>query len=170
MTVYRLVTATERTYNTLMDNHLTAYVMVGAPGAGKSTYAKKLAETENAVIISGDDVRRELYGDSSVQGSWVQIWDRIEELVSGSCGLSVILDGTHYRKDYREEAISLLRSFGYLRIEAVVINPSLATCLARNFQRKRHVPDYVIKEMHEKLQTSLKTIDHEDFDRINYVL
>ncbi len=170
MTVCRLVTATERTYNTLMDNHLTAYVMVGAPGAGKSTYAKKLAETENAVIISGDDVRRELYGDSSIQGSWVQIWDRIEELVSASCGLSVILDGTHYRKDYREEAISLLRSYGYLRVEAVVINPSLSTCLSRNSQRKRHVPDYVIKEMHEKLQTSLKTIGNEDFDSINYVL
>jgi predicted kinase len=158
------------TYNTYMEKDLYSYVMVGAPGAGKSTYAKKLAETENAVIISGDDVRQELYGDSSVQGSWIQIWDRIEELVSGSCGMSVILDGTHYRKDYREEAITLLRSFGYLRVEAVVVNPSLPACLARNFQRKRHVPDYVIKEMHEKLQTSLKTIDNEDFDRITYVL
>ncbi len=169
MTVYRLVMATGMTYNTYMEKDLTAYVMVGAPGAGKSTYAKKLAETENAVIVSGDDVRRELYGDASIQGSWVQIWDRIEEYVSGSCGMPVILDGTHYRRDYREEAITLLRSFGYLRVEAVVVNPSLATCLARNFQRKRHVPDYVIKEMHEKLQTSLKTLDHEDFDRINYV-
>ncbi len=63
-----------------------------------------------------------------------------------------------------------MRSFGYDRVEAVVVNPSVATCLARNFQRKdRNVADYVIKEMHEKLQTSLKTIDHEDFDRITYV-
>ena len=147
-----------------------AFVMVGAPGAGKSTYAKKLVETENAVIISGDDVRRELYGSAEIQGNWFEIWDRIEELVSESCGMSVVLDGTHYRKDYREEAVTLLRSYGYECIEAVVVNPTLATCLARNFQRAdRNVPDYVIKEMHDKLQTSLKTIDHEPFDRINYV-
>jgi adenylate kinase family enzyme len=34
-----------------------AFVLVGAPGSGKSTYAAKLAEIEDAVIISGDDVR-----------------------------------------------------------------------------------------------------------------
>lgn len=149
---------------------LTAYVMVGAPGSGKSTYAAKLAQIENAVIISGDDVRTELYGSSSIQGKWHEIWDRIEELVSESCGMPIILEGTHYRKDYREEAITLLRSYGYDRVEAVVVNPTLATCLARNFQRAdRNVPDYVIKEMYTKLQTSLKYIDSEPFDRITYV-
>jgi predicted kinase len=148
-----------------------AYILIGAPGAGKSTYAKKLAETENAVVISGDDVRVELYGSAEIQGNWFEIWDRIDELVSESCGMPVILDNTHYRKDYREEAITLLRSYGYDRVEAVVLNPSLATCLARNFQRAdRNVPDYVIKEMYTKLQTSLKYIDSEPFDRITYVL
>jgi predicted kinase len=149
---------------------MDAYVMVGAPGAGKTTYAKKLAERENAVIISGDDVRAELYGSAEIQGNWVEIWDRIDELVSESCGMPVILDGTHYRTDYRQEAYTLLKSYGYDRVEAVIINPSLATCLARNFQRtERNVPDYVIKDMYTKLQTSLKTIDHEPFDRLNYV-
>jgi predicted kinase len=148
-----------------------AYIMVGAPGAGKSTYAKKLAETENAIIISGDDVRAELYGSAEIQGNWFEIWDRIDELVSEVCGMPIILDGTHYRKDYREEAITLLKSYGYDRVEAVVVNPTLATCLARNFQRAdRNVPDYVIKEMYTKLQTSLKYIDSEPFDRISYVL
>jgi predicted kinase len=153
-----------------MEKDLTAYVMVGAPGAGKTTHATKLAETENAVVISGDDVRFELYGSHSVEGKWHEIWDRIEELVSESCGVPIILDGTHYRKDYREESIALLRSFGYDRVEAVVVNPSVETCIARNFQRHRQVQDYVIRDMHEKLQTSLKTIDNEDFDRITYIL
>jgi len=153
-----------------MENNITAYVMVGAPGSGKSTHAKKLAETENAVIISGDDIRAELYGSAEIQGNWVEIWDRIDELVSESCGVPVILDGTHYRKDYRQEAITLLRSYGFEKVEAVVMDASLATCLARNFQRvERNVPDYIVKEMHEKLQRSLKTILDEDFDRVNYV-
>jgi predicted kinase len=149
----------------------SAFVMVGAPGAGKSTYAAKLAETEDAIIISGDDVRKELFGSADIQGNWFAIWDRIVELVEGYADRNVILDGTHYREDYRAEAITMLRSCGYYSVEAVVVNPSLATCLARNFQRAdRNVPDYVIKEMHEKLQRSLGKIDLEDFDKIHYVL
>jgi predicted kinase len=148
---------------------LTAYVMCGAPGSGKSTYAKKLAQIENAVIISGDDVRTELYGSAEVQGNWTEIWDRIDELVSESCGMNVVLDGTHYKRSYRTEAITLLRSYGYSRVEAVIMDASLATCLARNFKRKRNVPDYVVKEMHTKLQSSLKDIYSEDFDSIHFV-
>jgi predicted kinase len=148
---------------------LTAYVMVGAPGSGKSTYAHKLAETENAVVISGDDVRAELYGSADIQGDWAEIWDRIDTLVSESCGMSVILDGTHCRADYREEAVTLLRSYGYDKIEAVVMDASLATCLARNFQRKRHVPDYVIQQMHSDLKKSMDNMFIEDFNRINFV-
>jgi protein phosphatase len=153
-----------------MGNNLTAYVMCGAPGSGKSTYAKKLAQIENAYIVSGDDIRTELYGSPEIQGNWGEIWNRIDETVSETCGMPIILDGTHHRKDYRQEAITLLRSYGFEKIEAVVMDASLATCLARNFQRvERNVPDYVIKEMHGQLQKSLKTILNEDFDRVNYV-
>ena len=147
----------------------TAYVLVGAPGSGKSTRAAKLAETENAFIIEGDKIREELYGSAEIQGNWVEIWDRIDELVSESCGMNVVLDGTHYLRRYREEAITLLRSYGYSRVEAVIMDASLATCLARNFQRERSVPDYIVKEMHSKLQSSLKDIYSEDFDSINFV-
>lgn len=149
---------------------MNAYVMVGAPGSGKSTYAAKLAKTENAVVISGDDIRAELFGSAEIQGNWGQIWERIDELVSESCGMPVILDGTHYRKDYRQEAITLLRSYGYNKVEAIVMDASMATCLARNFQRlDRNVPDYIVTTMHEKLQRSLTTIFTENFDRIQFV-
>ena len=143
--------------------------MVGAPGSGKSTYAAKLAETENAIVISGDDIRAELYGSADIQGNWGEIWERIDDLVSEAGGVPVILDCTHCRKDYRAEAITLLRSHGYDRIEAVVIDVSLATCIARDFKRERHVPDYVIKSMHSNLQQSLKTITEEDFENIHFI-
>jgi predicted kinase len=147
---------------------MKAYVLVGAPGSGKSTLAADLADSENAVVISGDAVREELYGDASIQGQWSEIADRIDEIVSESCGLPVILDGTHYLASYRREALALLRSYGYTDITAVVINPSLATCLARNVKRKRNVPDYIIKGMHSKLQSSLITLDAEGFDHVEY--
>ena len=33
------------------------FIMVGVPGAGKSTLAKELAEKEHAVILSADNIR-----------------------------------------------------------------------------------------------------------------
>jgi len=148
---------------------MNAYVMVGAPGSGKTTYAEKLAEQENAVVISGDDIRAELYGDAGIQGDWAEIWDEIETRVSECCGMDVILDGTHCREDYRAEALALLKSYGYEKVELVVMDASLATCLARNFQRTRNVPDYVIKQMHSDLQRSKKTIMTEPFDRLTFI-
>jgi predicted kinase len=151
---------------------MRAWVLAGAPGSGKSTQAQKIADIENASVVSGDRIRYELYGDECIQGNWAEIHDEIEAQVADAAALGrpVILDGTHYRATYREEAVAMLRSYGYDNIEVVVCNPSLATCLARNFQRSRHVPDYVIKEMHSKLQSSLKNIYDEPFDRFNFVL
>lgn len=148
---------------------MNAYVMCGAPGSGKSTYAAKLAQTENAVVISGDDIRAELYGSADIQGNWVEIHDRIEELVAEAGGVPLILDGTHYRASYRKEAVALLMSYGY-DVEAVIVNPSLETCLRRNASRSRKVPEHVIRTMHEILNNSLKNIYNEPFHRINFVL
>ena len=148
---------------------MKAYVMVGAPGAGKSNYAAKLAERENAVVISGDEIRSELYGDASTQGEWAEIWERIEEMVSECCGMDVIIDGTHCRRDYRDETVALLRSYGYDQIEAVVIDVPLDKCIMQNATRQRGVPRHVIVEMHKSLQYSLKGIDSESFSHINYI-
>jgi predicted kinase len=148
---------------------MKAFVMVGAPGAGKSTFANTLANNEDALIVSGDNVRAELYGSANTQGDWVDIQERIEELVSEFCGKTVILDGTHYRSSYRKEAIALLRSYGYDQIEAVVINPDLDTCIMRNANRHRGVPRHVIVAMYKKLQSSLPFIDSDGFDKVTLV-
>lgn len=149
--------------------NFTAYVMIGAPGSGKSTLAKELAESENAFVVSGDDVRDELYGSADIQGNWSEIHDRIEELVSEACGMPVILDGTHYRAAYRKGAVAMLRSYGYRKVEAIVVDTSLENCLQRNASRSRKVPEHVIRNMHAKLQSSLRSIYSEDFDHINFV-
>jgi hypothetical protein len=145
---------------------MKAYVMVGAPASGKSTFASKLAKTENAFVVSGDEIRAELYGEEANQGNWVQIHDRIEELVSEACGMPVILDGTHYLASYRREALALLRSYGYDEVEAVVLNTPLEECLLRNAVRHRGVPRHVLLGMHQKLQASLKFINVEGFNNV----
>ena len=154
---------------TSLDPLMKAFIMVGAPGAGKSHQAAKLAKKENAVVISGDEIRAELYGDASIQGQWGEIWERIEEMVSESVGKTVILDGTHCREAYRKESIALLQSYGYDEIEAVVVDAPLDTCIMQNAVRQRNVPRYMIVEMYGDLHRSLKDIEGEGFDSVTYI-
>lgn len=143
---------------------MKAYMMCGAPGAGKSTYTQKLLEKHpDAVIVSGDSIREELYGNADIQGEWSQIQERIEQLIENNVGKTVIMDGTHYRSRYRKEALTLLASYGYSDVSAVVINPPLETCLRQNASRARKVPEEVIQKMHSSLQASLRHIYEEGF-------
>ena len=146
-----------------------AYIMVGAPGSGKSTHAARLAKRENAVIISGDQIRAELYGDADIQGEWMAIQDRIESLIEENVGRVLIMDGTHYRAKYRKNAISLLQSYGYPDVRAIVVNPPLKICLMQNAARARNVPELIIEKMHSALQASLRGIDTEGFSMVEYV-
>jgi predicted kinase len=83
--------------------------------------------------------------------------------------MPVILDGTHYRSSYRKEAITLLQSYGYNQIEAVVLDTGLEECIHRNAVRQQGVPRFVLVEMWEKLQVSLKNIYTEQFSFINFI-
>lgn len=151
-------------------NELEAYVMVGAPGSGKSTQVSKLmASHPDAVVISGDDIRAELSGDADIQGNYTEIHDRMLEILEENVGRTVIMDGTHYRAAYRKEAIAMLNSYGYNKVVAVVVDKPLAVCLRQNASRDRKVPEHVIERMHNSLQASLKSITNEPFHRIDFI-
>jgi predicted kinase len=148
---------------------MKAFVIAGAPGAGKSTYAEKLARDENATIISGDLLRTELYGDSEDYPSWSEIWSHIEDKVTENVGLPLIMDGTHCRKDYRAEVLTLLRSYGYTEVEAIILYTPLAICLERNSQRKRVVPEHTVRHMFDSLEKSLSGLHKETFDHVTII-
>lgn len=149
---------------------MKAFVMVGAPGSGKSTHSEKLkAEHPGAVIICGDTIRKQLYGDANIQGNWVEIHDKIVETLEENVGRTIIMDGTHYRASYRKDALALLQSYGYSEVEAVVINTPLEDCLSRNAARSRQVPEHVISKMFQSLLASLRGVDKEGFSVVQYI-
>jgi predicted kinase len=145
---------------------MKAFVMIGAPGSGKSTAARKLAKEHNAVIVCGDKIRRELYGDAANQGNWVEIHDKIVEQLEENVNQTVILDGTHFNSSYRVGALLTLKTYGWSDIFAYVVNPPLDKCLIQNAVRSRNVPRYVVISMYEKLQASLPELPYEGFTDI----
>jgi predicted kinase len=136
-----------------------AFVMVGAPGAGKSTWVRNFAKSQPAVAIEGD---------SFSSDSWTHLHDQILEKLEQHVGEFVILDGTHYSRESRLGALITLRSLGWKTVTAVVVHPPLDICLFRNAMRSRVVPRHYIIEMHRRVEKSLKKIETEGFSSVVY--
>lgn len=154
----------------MKETNFKAFVMVGAPGSGKSTQVKRiLSENPDAVVVCGDDIREELYGDADIQGNYAEIHERMIEIIERNVGRPLVLDGTHYRASYRKEALATLNSYGYSDVTAVVVNKPLDVCLSQNAARSRIVPRHVIEKMWTTLQSSLTNLPLEKFTKIEYV-
>ena len=139
---------------------MKAYVTVGAPGSGKSSWARKFAKENDAVVIEGD----------TFEGStWVDTHDSIVATLEQHTGKTVILDGTHFSTDFRLGALITLKSYGWNHISAVVVHPSVEVCISQNAMRSRVVPRHVITEMHRRVAKSLKKIEREGFTEVIYI-
>ena len=149
-----------------------AFVMCGVPGAGKTHHVQALkAKNKHLVVIDGDAISSELYGNVPHQSNWGEIWDEIEKAVKSAAdqGRDVVVDGTHCRKEYREETLSLLREYGYSHIELIVLDVALSKALRQNSQRERQVPEYIIEQMHKDLAVSLRTVCQEGWSKVTFL-
>jgi adenylylsulfate kinase-like enzyme len=79
---------------------LRCHLLIGPPASGKTTLAGVLAELTDAVVLSTDVVRQELFGDAAVQGPWRDIeallHQRIREAVASGTPV-ILLDGDDLR-------------------------------------------------------------------------
>lgn len=121
------------------------YTMVGISGSGKSTIANQIP---NAIVISSDAIRKELYGAEEIQGNGKQVFDLVykrigEELAKGN---DVVFDATNLTPKARNAVFRFTAEH-----IAVFVNTSLDDCLKRNAARKRKVPEEVIYRMYNNL-------------------
>ncbi len=140
-------------------------VMVGLPGSGKSTWARRYTRRYPSwLIISADDIRRQLYGDAVIQGEWRDIWQSvIQQLSEGRQAIAqgqasgVIYDATNVRRRHRREFVQMARRYEYAPLVAVWMDTPLEICLARNRVRSRQVPAEVIEKMYRQLTAAPPT-------------
>ena len=111
-------------------------MLIGAAASGKSTAAPKIAaEHQNAVILSTDKMRAELYGAEHIQGNWSDIeallYKRIKNAIKAD--KNIILDSTHFKKEYRAK---IIKNFAkYLEFSAYYFNYPFALIYSRNKRR-----------------------------------
>ena len=111
-------------------------IMIGYPGSGKSTYAKKNFTKSNYTILNGDILKTESK----------MIKELKKEL---SIGKSVVLDatfGTDYKKKGaprpRQPFIKIAKENG-VYIRAIHVNSSIELSMDRNRKRQKPIPKIV---------------------------
>ena len=129
-------------------------MLIGAPASGKSTAAPKIAAENNAVILSTDKMRAELYGAEHIQGNWSDIeallYKRIKNAIKAD--KNIILDSTHFKKEYRAK---IIKNFAkYSEFSAYFFNYPFALIYSRNKYRARRVPFEVLAAMYEHLKNA----------------
>ena len=149
----------------MCDMRPTLYVMCGLSGSGKTSTAKKIAKSNNAVIVSSDEIREEIAGtveDQSKNNEVFQIFHkRIKDnLVSGK---SVIADATNLTMKSRRRILSPLQGMDIRKV-CVITPKKYEDCLEDNKNRDHPVPEEVIKKQMYKFQVPFL---EEGFDRIN---
>lgn len=149
-------------------------LLIGLPGSGKSTLARKIAarSPKGCEIISTDAIRAQLFGDASIQGSWLLVWREIErqfrhavEQIYRGKRSKAIYDATNAVRRHRKDAIALARETGFTRIIGVWVNTPLLACLERNRRRERQVPEEIILHMYRCLQAAPPSLE-DGLDRL----
>lgn len=124
-------------------------MMIGIPGSGKSTFANQISDEYNIPIVSSDTVRKQLYGNESIQGIYDDVFNEVYRQINKwiDCGVC-IYDATNTRKMWRYTAIAKVLP---TEIVYVIVNPGLEKSIKQNNNRERVCPESVIKRMHKQL-------------------
>lgn len=128
-------------------------LLVGPPGAGKTTYARKyVEENRNTIHLSSDVIRKDLWGDESIQGDNNEVFSIMQDkaIKELNNGLNVIYDATNMTRKDRSYIISLCPKF--VQIEAHIVWTPIETCIQRDAIRNRTVGKEVIDRMLKKFQ------------------
>lgn len=148
---------------------------IGISGAGKSRILKSYPQD---IIVSPDEIRRELYGDISNQSDQQKVWgiarSRLVQLLNS--GSDAILDATNVDRKLRISFMNAIKQLVKLPIKttAIVIDVDLEVAKKRvrsdieNGVDRSDVPNFAIDRMYQKFQNGLSSVEAE-FDEVIYV-
>lgn len=142
-------------------------IMVGPPGAGKTSISKELESKYHFMRVCPDDIREEFSGDAADQSNNEQVFAKVYSRLSFFLkeGYNVVYDATNCRTTYRMKILDTVKDCANY-ILCLCLTTSIGDCLERNKNRyERHVPEDVIERMYFTLKKHPPTI-FEGYDAI----
>ena len=144
-----------------------AIIAIGIPASGKTTLLRPFAERHGLVVISRDEIRKELFGDPLARNDQMRVWTEADKRAQDtlSAGRSVILDSTFAERAKRASVIASARAAGAQRVIGIIFSISPEVAKERNRLRDVQVREDVIDHVHEKLLNEPPILD-EGFDAL----
>ncbi|MEO1393254.1 MAG: polynucleotide kinase-phosphatase [Cyanobacteria bacterium J06634_5] len=148
---------------------LSLVLLMGASGAGKSSFAKKhFLSTE---ILSSDHYRGVVSDDETDQSASKDAFDVLHYIAAKrlAAGKLTVIDATNVQIEARKPLLKLAKDYHFF-VVAIALNLPAEVCLARNKQRPdRQFGPHVVRNHVENLQRSLRNFKREKI-RHSYVL
>lgn len=139
-------------------------VVCGLSGSGKTTLAHKLSISENATVLSSDEIRSELLGDYSDQSDNHKVFSemnkRAKDLLSKGC--NVIYDATNTSRRRRKHLISHELKMADEKV-IYYMNSHYDDCVVNDRNRDRSVGRGVIIKQCKQMQIP---VENEGWDKI----
>lgn len=144
------------------------FMLIGLPGSGKSTWASNMCSTSNAVWLSSDRIREELFNDVNEQRYNDKVFNTLTNRIIENLewGRDVIYDATNTHRRRRMDFLNKIPESINVNKVAVLFAIPFENCCRRNNLRSRSVPESVIWKFYKGFQ-----IPHisEGFDSIEVV-
>lgn len=140
------------------------YVMMGIPGSGKSTYARKL----DAKYVSLDKIREEKFGDINYRGEEsTKVWTEACSMIvqASRHGENAVLDATNVLRSGRRKIVRQFRQ-NFDKFVLCYVKTPLSVAIERNNNRENVLEEYIIRDKYEKL---VEPQFDEGWDEILYI-
>lgn len=133
--------------------------MIGMPGSGKSTMAKRLASATGGKAHGYDDARKEIHGDHTNQGDFPKIHKRtMNVLATADKTKPRIQDNTNVNPKFKKSTDDALKNeAGFRNTVAVAPSTSQRASFRRNSSREKPVPKFVMRAMATGERNTLRT-------------
>jgi protein phosphatase len=146
---------------------LSLVVLIGASGAGKSTFARThFAPTE---VISSDFCRGLVADNENDQSASKDAFD-VLHFITGkrlTAGRLTVIDATNVQQESRKQLLTVAREHDVLPV-AIVLDLPERVCVGRNATRPdRPFGAHVIRRQRDQLRRGLRGLEREGFRRVH---
>lgn len=127
------------------------YLVMGASGAGKTTFAKKFAKDNNLLYLAPDDFYAVINGDDRIRENKFEVWISLFQAlhVAEINGINCVVDTNALTIIDRDQFLGWFPTFEH---HLIYIEASPELRKKNNQQRLRQIPDSEMDKMTERLQ------------------